>query len=55
MWLIRAPIVEERKDGEKECKGNDRGTPQGGVMTPPREVLSIFLEASCVPFVLRLS
>ena len=36
MWL-RAPIVEERKDGKKECKGNDKGTPQGGVMTPPTQ------------------
>jgi len=33
MWL-RAPIVEERKDGKKERKGNDKGTPQGGVISP---------------------
>lgn len=33
MWL-RAPIVEEREDGKKEYKGNDRGTPQGGVISP---------------------
>jgi group II intron reverse transcriptase/maturase len=33
MWL-RAPIVEERKDGKKECQGNDKGTPQGGVISP---------------------
>ena len=33
MWF-RAPIVEERKDGKKECKGNDKGTPQGGVISP---------------------
>jgi len=33
MWL-KAPIVEEREDGKKECKGNDRGTPQGGVISP---------------------
>jgi group II intron reverse transcriptase/maturase len=33
MWLT-APIVEERADGKKEYKGNDRGTPQGGVISP---------------------
>jgi RNA-directed DNA polymerase len=33
MWL-RAPIVEEREDGKKEYKRNDRGTPQGGVISP---------------------
>ena len=33
MWL-RAPIVEERGDGKKECKGSDKGTPQGGVISP---------------------
>jgi group II intron reverse transcriptase/maturase len=33
MWL-RAPIVEEREDGKKEYKGNDKGTPQGGVISP---------------------
>jgi RNA-directed DNA polymerase len=33
MWL-KAPIVEEREDGKKECKGNDKGTPQGGVISP---------------------
>jgi group II intron reverse transcriptase/maturase len=33
MWL-KAPVVEEREDGKKECKGNDRGTPQGGVISP---------------------
>jgi len=33
MWL-KAPIVEEREDGKKEYKGNDRGTPQGGVISP---------------------
>ena len=30
MWL-KAPVVEERGDGKKEYKGNDKGTPQGGV------------------------
>jgi hypothetical protein len=30
MWL-KAPIVEEREDGKKEYKGNDKGTPQGGL------------------------
>jgi len=33
MWL-RAPIVEEREDGKKEYKGNEKGTPQGGVISP---------------------
>jgi RNA-directed DNA polymerase len=33
MWL-RAPIVEEREDGKKEYKDNDKGTPQGGVISP---------------------
>jgi RNA-directed DNA polymerase len=33
MWL-KAPIVEERENGKKECKGNDKGTPQGGVISP---------------------
>jgi RNA-directed DNA polymerase len=33
MWL-QAPIVEEREDGKKEYKGNDKGTPQGGVISP---------------------
>jgi len=33
MWL-RAPMVEGCKDGKKEYKGNDKGTPQGGVISP---------------------
>jgi RNA-directed DNA polymerase len=33
MWL-KAPIVEEREDGKKEYKGNEKGTPQGGVISP---------------------
>jgi RNA-directed DNA polymerase len=33
LWL-KAPIVEEREDGTKEYKGNDKGTPQGGVISP---------------------
>jgi len=33
MWL-KAPIVEEREDGKKEYKGNDKGTPQGGIISP---------------------
>jgi RNA-directed DNA polymerase len=33
MWL-RAPIAEEREDGKKEYKGNEKGTPQGGVISP---------------------
>lgn len=31
MWL-NAPVVEEREDGKKEYRGNDKGTPQGGVI-----------------------
>lgn len=33
MWL-KAPVVEEREDGKKEYKGSDKGTPQGGVISP---------------------
>jgi RNA-directed DNA polymerase len=33
MWL-KAPIVEEREDGKKEYKGNEKGTPQGGIISP---------------------
>jgi RNA-directed DNA polymerase len=33
MWL-KAPVVEEREDGKKEYKRNDRGTPQGGIVSP---------------------
>jgi len=32
MWL-KAPVVEE-EDGKKKYKGNDKGTPQGGVISP---------------------
>ena len=33
MWL-KAPVVEEGEDGKKRYKGNDKGTPQGGVISP---------------------
>lgn len=33
MWL-KAPVVEEGEDGEKRYKGSDKGTPQGGVISP---------------------
>ena len=33
MWL-KAPIVEEGKDGKKRTEGNPKGTPQGGVISP---------------------
>ena len=33
MWL-KAPVIEEGEDGEKRYRGNDRGTPQGGVISP---------------------
>jgi retron-type reverse transcriptase len=35
MWLT-APVVEE-EDGKKRYKDNDKGTPQGGVITPPTQ------------------
>jgi RNA-directed DNA polymerase len=33
MWL-KAPVVEEGKDGKKRTGGNPKGTPQGGVISP---------------------
>ena len=33
MWL-RAPVVEEGEDGKRRYQGNDKGTPQGGVISP---------------------
>jgi group II intron reverse transcriptase/maturase len=33
MWL-KAPVVEEGEDGKKRYIGNDKGTPQGGVISP---------------------
>ena len=33
MWL-KAPVVEEGEDGKKRYSGNDKGTPQGGVISP---------------------
>ncbi len=33
LWL-KAPVVEEDEDGKKRYKRNDRGTPQGGVISP---------------------
>jgi group II intron reverse transcriptase/maturase len=33
MWLS-APIAEEGEDGTRRYKGNDKGTPQGGVISP---------------------
>lgn len=33
MWL-KAPVVEEGADGKKRYKGNEKGTPQGGVISP---------------------
>ena len=33
MWL-KSPVVEEGEDGKKRYRGNDRGTPQGGVISP---------------------
>jgi RNA-directed DNA polymerase len=33
LWL-KAPVVEEGKDGKKRTEGNPKGTPQGGVISP---------------------
>jgi group II intron reverse transcriptase/maturase len=33
MWL-KAPVVEEGEDGKKRYEGSDKGTPQGGVISP---------------------
>lgn len=33
MWL-KAPVVEEGEDGKSRYKGSDKGTPQGGVISP---------------------
>ena len=33
MWL-KAPVVEEGEDGKERYIGNDRGTPQGAVLSP---------------------
>lgn len=33
MWL-KAPVVEQTRGGGKKITRNDKGTPQGGVMTP---------------------
>lgn len=32
--FLKAPIVERRQDGRYQVKSNDRGTPQGGVISP---------------------
>jgi RNA-directed DNA polymerase len=33
LWL-KSPVVEEGEDGKKRYEGNERGTPQGGVISP---------------------
>ena len=33
LWL-KAPVVEEGEDEKKRYRGNDKGTPQGGVISP---------------------
>jgi RNA-directed DNA polymerase len=33
MWL-KAPVIEEGEDGKKRYTGSDKGTPQGGVISP---------------------
>jgi RNA-directed DNA polymerase len=32
-WL-KAPVVETEAGGKRKVKGNDKGTPQGGVISP---------------------
>jgi len=32
-WL-KAPVIEEGEDGKKRYKDNDKGTPQGGIISP---------------------
>jgi len=42
-WL-KAPVVEKGEDGKDRTiggKGNRRGTPQGGVITPPTKLLKV--------------
>jgi len=38
LWLIKvwlkAPVMEEGEDGKKRYEGSDKGTPQGGVISP---------------------
>jgi len=36
MWL-QAPVVEEDEDGKPKASRPRRGTPQGGVLTPPTQ------------------
>jgi len=36
LWL-KASVVEEGEDGKKRYEGNEKGTPQGGVITPPTQ------------------
>jgi RNA-directed DNA polymerase len=33
LWL-KAPVVEEGEDGKKRCQANEKGTPQGAVVSP---------------------
>jgi retron-type reverse transcriptase len=41
-WL-RAPVVEEDQEGKRRSKPTERGTPQGGVMTPPTQSQTLSL------------
>jgi RNA-directed DNA polymerase len=38
-WL-RAPVVEEDREGKRRSKPTERGPPQGGVMTPPTQYIT---------------
>src|SRR5207253_2543727 len=49
MWL-QVPVEERDEKGRKRLtggKGNDRGTPQGGVMTPRTQKITSNLSGGC--------
>jgi RNA-directed DNA polymerase len=33
-WWLRAPVMEEREDGKKKISYPEKGTPQGGIISP---------------------
>jgi len=41
-WL-RVAVVEEDQEGKRRTKPSKRGTPQGGVMTPPTQSQTLSL------------
>lgn len=46
MWL-KAPVVETEKGKPPTVKRNDKGTPQGGVMTPRTQKITLSLLSAC--------